>query len=474
MRHGSPVNSDSKFHYGDTAKKYSIARNLLRGSASFRRLNFAIPPKVSFMRIRIITVTILCVTAFFAPNSSRAQHRGKTTVETSQLSVFLDCDRCDYAYILSQIDFVNYVRDRSDANVHLLITRQATGSGSRYTLNFIGLNDLSALRDTLYYSSSNTDTGNERRIGLNQVLKIGLVRYIARTRFADRLVIGYNKPTASDNVVEQPKDNWNAWVFGISTSGSFNSEEARESASLRTAISANRVTEEWKIRTNINGNFSRNRYNLADTTIISTNRNGSIFNFTAKSMGEHWSVGSSTSLSTSSFNNTDLAVSVAPGVEYSIFPYSQFSRREFRIEYRPGLSAYDYTETTIFDKNAETLIFHELESTFELRQPWGSSNMSLNASQFLYDFSESRAEYFRVRFRGGVSVRVVRGLAVSFNGHISWVKDQLSLPKAEASEEDILLGAKSLPTAYQYGMSLGLSYTFGSIYNNVVNPRFGF
>jgi hypothetical protein len=392
----------------------------------------------------------------------------------TQLSVFLDCDRCDYSFIVSQIDFVNYVRDRTAADLHLLITRESTGSGQRYSLNYIGLQRYATLRDTLQFNSSNTDTSDERRIGLNNVLKMGLVRYIARTDFANRLTIGYKKPNRNEIQLAGPRDNWNAWVFGISTDGSFESEESREAARVRVRVSGNRVTEQWKIRTNINADYRRNRYLLSDTTIISTNQNGSVFNFTAKSLGEHWSIGSSTYLSTSSFNNTDLLISIAPAVEYSIFPYSQFNTREFRIEYRLGIRSYDYSEITLFDKYSEQLIYHELETTFELRQPWGSSQISLDAFQFLHDFSEWKQDFFRVEFGGRMNVRVVRGLSVSFGGDISWVKDQLSLPKTEASEEEILLGARSLPTAYQYSLSVGLSYTFGSIYNNVVNPRFGF
>jgi len=41
-----------------------------------------------------------------------------------------------------------------------------------------------------------------------------------------------------------------------------------------------------------------------------------------------------------------------------------------------------------------------------------------------------------------------------------------------ASLEEILLRRRELETSYYYYFSIGLSYTFGSIYNNVVNPRF--
>jgi hypothetical protein len=55
---------------------------------------------------------------------------------------------------------------------------------------------------------------------------------------------------------------------------------------------------------------------------------------------------------------------------------------------------------------------------------------------------------------------------------VSLIHDQLSLPRAGANKEEILLQIKQIETNYSYNVNLGLSYTFGSIYNNVVNPRF--
>jgi hypothetical protein len=37
----------------------------------------------------------------------------------------------------------------------------------------------------------------------------------------------------------------------------------------------------------------------------------------------------------------------------------------------------------------------------------------------------------------------------------------------------ILVRMRELATGYRYYFSVGVSYSFGSIFNNVVNPRFG-
>jgi len=64
-------------------------------------------------------------------------------------------------------------------------------------------------------------------------------------------------------------------------------------------------------------------------------------------------------------------------------------------------------------------------------------------------------------------------LSFRLYGQYSVVHDQLSLPKGDATTEQILLQRKQLETQFQYNASIGLTYTFGSIYNNIVNPRFG-
>ena len=47
-----------------------------------------------------------------------------------------------------------------------------------------------------------------------------------------------------------------------------------------------------------------------------------------------------------------------------------------------------------------------------------------------------------------------------------------NLKKGEITEAERLLQLRELQTRYRFAGGLELSYTFGSIYNNVVNPRF--
>ena len=79
----------------------------------------------------------------------------------------------------------------------------------------------------------------------------------------------------------------------------------------------------------------------------------------------------------------------------------------------------------------------------------------------------------RLEFWGGLNLQLWRGLSLGVYGQYSKINDQLSLPKAGANLEDVLLQKKMLATNYNYSFSVGVNYTFGSIYSGVINPRFG-
>jgi len=117
----------------------------------------------------------------------------------------------------------------------------------------------------------------------------------------------------------------------------------------------------------------------------------------------------------------------------------------------------------------EKLTRQSLGVALRFNQPWGEVNTSLEGANYLYDFSK-----LNLQMGGNVDVRIFRGLSVRLGGHINLVRDQLNLARGDASNEDVLLKRKELATDWRYFFHYGISYTFGSIYNNVVNPRFRF
>lgn len=385
------------------------------------------------------------------------------------LRLFLDCDHCDETYIRSEITFVDYVRDRTDADVHVLATAQGTGGGgTEYTFKFIGLGRFAGSDQTLRHVAPATSTQDERRKGIADVLKRGLVRFVAETPLASRLKITFEAGEAPGQT-DPAKDPWKLWVFRTSLGGSVNGEESSSGRSARGELSANRTTDKWKLSFGAEGHYRESRFDLADEEeFTSVSRSFNSHARVVKSLNGKWSAAVLGEASVSTFLNYDLQMRVAPGIEYDIFPYSENTRRLLTIQYTAGISLFDYEEETLFGKTDERLPDHRLGVALNVRQPWGSAEASVRVSQFL-----TKPDKYSIRSFGFASVRLFKGFSLDMFGEVSRTRDQLYLQRGAATTEEILVQQRQLATGYQFFVNFGVSYSFGSIFNNVVNPRFG-
>ena len=427
------------------------------------------------MKRRIEEISLIIGAIFWMSLFGVASDDGKDAAQTFELrsvapNVFLDCSRriCDMDYIRTEITFVNYVLDRENADVHILITQEQTGSGGReYVMDFIGLRKYKGRDTALKYISQATDTSDQVRKGMVNVLKQGMIPYVSDTPLAEFISITYNGES-ENNKPDQVKDRWNLWVFSTSLRGNFNLETLSKRYSYSVSLSANRTTEEMKFRFWANGNFNERRYDVDDEIIISESTRKTIYSQLVKSINDHWSYGAAVSLYSSTYDNAKLFSTVGPAVEYNIYPYAEANRRELRIQYRLNYTYRQYNEMTIFEKMQEGLFSQSLQAVMEVKEPWGSMGFSLQGSNFFHDFSKNN-----IKIDAGLSFRVFKGFFFNVSGSYSRVRDQLALPAGGASTEEILLELKRLATNYSARLEMGISYRFGSMYSNVVNPRFG-
>jgi len=385
--------------------------------------------------------------------------------------LFLDCQyECDLEFTRTEIPWVDHVRDRADADVHVLVTTRSTAASAReFTLTFIGLKGFATLTDTIVTVSQESDSQDKRRRVVTEALKRGLVRYVARRPGSERLSITYKAPEGPAAGAAAARDRWNLWVFRTRADLYFNGEESSRSSQLYGTVSANRISPAWKTNISVDVNYSENNFTFQDGTEFNSYSHGyGIRELIVKSLGPHWSVGQRSSITASTYQNQELAFRIAPAVEYNIYPYAESTRRQLRLQYSIGATHWRYQDTTIFDKIAETRPDQSLLASLDMRQPWGSVSMSLEGRVLLDDFSKNR-----VHFNPEFDLRLIRGLSLNLFGYISLIRDQLYLSKGGATDEEVLLRRRQLATSYQYFVGAGLSYTFGSIYNNVVNPRFG-
>ena len=185
-----------------------------------------------------------------------------------------------------------------------------------------------------------------------------------------------------------------------------------------------------------------------------------------RSLSDHWSTGIFTHFRYDTFANIDLSTGVSPAIEYNIFPYSEVLKREIVFAYKIGFNYNDYIETTIFNENSELIFNHSFEMQVRYRQPWGNVSSRIRASTFLENFSKNR-----LQVNSSLSIRVLKGFSVRFSSNLQFIGDQINLPAGDASLEDVLLQQKQIATDFDLGFTVGLTYTFGSAYNNIINTR---
>ena len=403
----------------------------------------------------------------FITENTKAQESNTEpdTLRKNAVRLFIDCQNCDMDYIRREIPYVNYVRDVKEAQVYVLETRQSTGSGgSKYTFTFLGQEEFEGMNDTLVYASMPDDTRDHTREGRCQMVRMGLMRYVARTPIFEEVQIRHTGSSGPEEVI----DKWNYWVFELEARPRFELEESLKEMSFRNSVSAMKITPEWKIELDFDQQFTRTKYNFADTTYTEDKNSNSLDNLIVKSLGEHWSIGAKFDISTSTFQNTKLNFDIYPSIEYDIYPYSESTRRQLRLLYGIGYSYYNYIDSTIYNKVEENLIGQKLEVAYQVQEKWGSINVSLEGSNYFHDFTKNRIE-----LEGFINIRIVKGLSFNVFGSVARIHNQLSLVKGEVSEADILLQLTELASEYSVDGGVGITYTFGSIYSNIVNPRFG-
>ena len=385
-----------------------------------------------------------------------------------RLKFFLECDRCDSDYLKRTVAFVDYVRDRDVADIHVFVTTQETGGGGlAWTVKFIGVGRFQDQDRTLTFNTSSIATSDDRRREFARVFKLGIVGYAATLSTTGEFDVTTKEKTESET--KPTKDPWNFWVFRAGGGGRMNGQSLDKSSSYYGNVSASRTTEQWKVNISASRDENRSEFVVGpDETVVSRQSSWDLASLVVKSAGPKFSVGANAGASHSSFSNEHRTVIAMPGVEYDFFPYSESSQRSLTIQYTIGPAYYKYVEETIYGKLSETVPKHSLNVSLGLKQPWGSVGASVNLSQHL-----NHTDRYHMGVFGSADVRLFKGFSFNIFGDYSKIADQISLPKSLLSTEEILLQTRQRPTTHSYYFSVGLSYSFGSIFNSTVNPRFG-
>lgn len=419
----------------------------------------------------VLTLSAALMPGLAAQDSTRVA----APAAARELRVFLDCSGdCDDEYLQTETPWIAFVRDRSDADVHLLITTLDTGAGGEeYTINVVGLGAFAGRNDTLRFVSHSSNTFDEERRGLTRTIQLGLGPLVARTPVGTRLRMTLDDSDGTTPRITPANDPWRAWVFELDGFGSMSEEQRQSSMEWGGSFAARRITSAWKFGAFSDAFFDESRFVVEEDdgtsrTIETLRENYSGGGVLVKSLGGHWGTGVQLRVGASTFENTKFAVRAAPAIEYSFFPYDEFTRRQLTLQYSAGVSVFRYREVTIFGQMAETRPTHSLLLGYDVNQRWGDAELTVETSRYMDNSSQ-----WRLQADGEMEVRIVRGLSFEIGGRASLIRDQLAIPARDATPEEILLELRDLQTDYRYGARIGLSYSFGSIFSSVVNPRFG-
>ncbi len=389
--------------------------------------------------------------------------RAQTKPEALRLHV--NCSSCDMTYIRQEMPYVAHVRDMAQADVQVFINRiQNASGGSTYEISITGA---SGNQELVFLSRPNM-TRDEIREGLLKFMVAGLTPYLVSAGMQDDIDIKVNQTDRNGQPTRRVEvdDPWNYWVFELWAEGDFESEASNTEFGIETGFSADRITEDWRITTFTEFNYLQQLFVRDEGDIVNIQRDHFFRGRVVRSLSDHWSTGLFTNLDHDTYRNIKFGWGVAPAIEYSLFPYEEVIRREITFAYRLSYNRVDYFEETIYDFLTQNIYRQSVEANLRYRQPWGTIFSRLEASALLDDFSKNRVE-----FNGYLSVRVVQGLAVRFSSDLRLIRDQLSLPKGDASLEDQLLRQRQIATDFEMEFGIGLSYTFGSAFNNIVNTR---
>lgn len=410
-----------------------------------------------------------------AGSSTRA-----TPADTSKakqaLRVFLDCpdfqSGCALDYFVVELPFADWTRDRLFADVQLLVSTLTTGSGgTEWTVAFIGRERFAGLVDTLTVNTLPNASEDDIRRVLSTTFVRGLYPFVKRTSPASQFTISYAKPDVQDKTATSIRDPWDFWAFETSVNTFLNGEQQQRFANIGASVEARRITDRWKLVTGVETEYNDSRYTLRDrdggtTQFTNILRNDGARVRAVHSVSPRWSLGVVGSAQRSDFLNTKRALRGGPVVEANLFRWKEATRRQLTASYAVAWNDFQYFERTVLGRTAEQRPSHVLTVATNVRQKWGSLDLSARGSQFLHDLNR-----YELSVGGSVRLQLVRGLSLTLDGRYSRVRDQIYLPGAQLTNEEILVRQRALATGFQYFTFVGVSYTFGSIFNTIVNPR---
>ena len=411
--------------------------------------------------------TIALVSFLFTLAASPQAHAQTPTSQTTgpRVTVHVTCAPCDVPALRGALTFVEFLDAPDGADVLVVITSRDVGQTREWHVAITGRGRFAGRDRAILVPIAMDAPLADARTQLTRVMRLGLTEFAAEGEAGAKADVTYARQIGT---TLSPHDPWNYWVFRLGAHTYGTGQETTFEGYYEFSASANRTTEDWKIRFSGNRGLNRSRFQIDETETIETRLSDfSIDALIVRSLGARLSGGLAGSVNGSTFSNVERAMRLTPAIEFDFFPYSESTKRSLTVQYDIGVARYNYFEPTIFDRLEETVTQHGAGMFLGLDQPWGAVG-----SEFIFTQQLSAPERTRMSFSGNFNVRLFKSLSLNGSGSYSRIRDQFTLEKGEASPDEVLLRQRQLETGYRYSMSFGISYSFGALSNATVNPRF--
>jgi len=383
--------------------------------------------------------------------------------QSDKVKVYLNCP-CDDDFIKQNTLLFDYVRDRTLSDIEVFVFEITNAGGGRnYSFEYKGKNDFKNMNNQISIDIPSNLTFVEARDQLLKTFKLGMVYFLQNTPFNNQLEVTFLNEKYD---LEESLDQWKNWVFEVSGSFNFENEKSIKEEEYNLGLEVDRVTEMWRIRSDFGISRSVKFFSGDNQNYNSERQSTSFSGSVVKSLSDHFSTGIFGSYLNDTFRNYKSFLNFSPALEYNFIPYSEVLTREITLAYKVGYNFYEYFEKTIYGFLDQKMFNQSLTLNLRYREKWGSIYSYLVASQFL-----DQPDQNRLTLNNYINLRILRGLSLRISGNFQLIRDQINLPQGQASIEDLLLRQRQISTNFQNRISLGLSYTFGSIFNNIVNTR---
>lgn len=391
---------------------------------------------------------------------------GWARAESAHPTLFLHCPKtCFEPYLRQELSYFNLVRDRHEAELQVLVARHKTSSGGeRFTVTLT--HGSTPPRVAELATAPATQPESARQQLLRVMLRL-LYDELGATTLSEAFEL--RLPRRSGLTLSQVEDPWDHWAVSPEILASGEAQSSFYSAFVTSALTLRRMTDQHKLRFKLAREQQLSRFELEDGSRIRGDASGWFGQVVyARSVGRRWALGFAGTERASQRENLAGHLHGGPVVELNLFPYSENASKQLRFAYQLGPWLNWYREPNVKGKTHDLRGYQALSVVVDANQRWGSIQWALQLNSLLDE---------PARYRLGTSVvgslQLFEGFAVNVLGMGSWVQDQINLRARPLSDNELLLGTAQGKTDFIVQVEMGLSYTFGSVHNAIVNPRFG-